>query len=121
MQRAIIHCWDDPDGSWWVIGWDPARGGYAATKLAEDLDGREVVLDVVGFDGPPITAVDSLAATMSRTLPPWLTLGLAVDAERLGAGATRPLRRCRVPGPYRDILAHQGSESRYRPRCRHRG
>src|SRR5918994_1351035 len=62
--------WDDPDGSWWIIAWDPDRGRYDATKFTHGDDGEERIVDDVGFGDRRITTVDELAAQMHRTLPP---------------------------------------------------
>jgi hypothetical protein len=62
--------WDDPDGSWWIIAWDPDRGRYEATKFTPGDDSEERIVDDVGFGERRITTVDGLAAQMHRTLPP---------------------------------------------------
>jgi hypothetical protein len=67
--KPAIHHWDDPDGSWWALEWDPARGGFHAAKLTLDDNGAQIIVDVVGSDGPPIRSVDQLATDMNRSLP----------------------------------------------------
>jgi hypothetical protein len=62
--------WEDPDGSWWIISWDPDRGRYDATKFTHDDAGEDRIVDDVGFGDRRITTVEELAAQMNRTLPP---------------------------------------------------
>lgn len=61
--------WDDPDGSWWRIAWDPTREAYDATKLTDGDDGQERIVDDVGFGATRITSAADLAAQMNRSLP----------------------------------------------------
>jgi hypothetical protein len=62
--------WEDPDGSWWILSWDPDLDGYNATKFTHDDLGEERIVDDVGFGDRRITTVEELAAQMNRTLPP---------------------------------------------------
>src|SRR5918994_1390432 len=78
--KAPIYHWDDPDGSWWSLEWDRTRGGFHAAKLTLDDNGNQIIVDVVGSDGPPLGSVAQLAAEMHRVLPDNLTRDLQVDA-----------------------------------------
>ena len=78
--KAPIYHWDDPDGSWWALEWDRTRGGFHAAKLTLDDNGNQIIVDVVGSDGPRITSVAQLAAEMHRVLPDNLTRDLQADA-----------------------------------------
>jgi DNA-binding Xre family transcriptional regulator len=62
--------WEDPDGSWWIISWDPDLGRYDATKFTHGDAREERIVDDVGFGDRHITTVEELAAQMNRTLPP---------------------------------------------------
>jgi hypothetical protein len=80
--------WDDPDGSWWIIAWDPDRGRYDATKFTYGDDGKERIVDDAGFGDRRITTVDELAAQMHRDLPPEV-----VDNLETAALANKPEER----------------------------
>jgi hypothetical protein len=80
--------WDDPDGSWWIIAWDPDRGRYDATKVTYGDDGKERIVDDAGFGDRRITTVDELAAQMHRDLPPEV-----VDNLETAALANKPEER----------------------------
>jgi hypothetical protein len=91
--------WDDPDGSWWLIGWEPDRGRYEATKFTHGDSGQERIVDDVGFGDRRITTIEELATQMHRTLPP----EVIADLEEAAAAP-----------PGTDLSSDRPMETRYR-------
>jgi hypothetical protein len=89
--------WDDPDGSWWIIAWDPERGGFDATKFTHGDAGEERIVDDVGFGATRITTVDELVLHMNRKLPPEVVTELEAAAGPAPVGLAPPSENTERP------------------------
>lgn len=71
---------EEPDGSWWDLGWDPALGTYFAQRVQPITDADVQVLADVGHQSGEITTVDQLAHVIGRDLPNRTQDALVADA-----------------------------------------
>ena len=93
----------EPDGSWWVVGWDPELSSFFAQHLARsDLDYEERVLEDLGRLAEEITTMRALSELIGRDLPgPVTTTGYEVIVTKEENddpnGFSRPVYDVHVP------------------------
>lgn len=87
---------NEPDGSWWEVGWDrPLATYYAQHRIDDEPLDVPRVAEWHGTDWEELAAVDELEAAVGRPLGPQVRAELAADAEAFPAHARPPfvLRR----------------------------
>jgi hypothetical protein len=72
---------DEPDGSWWELGWDRPLGTYYAQQLRIDATSdEEELMAWFGCDLQEIRTPDQLSERIGRRVPETIGEQLAADA-----------------------------------------
>lgn len=83
----------EPDGSWWVVGWDPSLGTYYAQHVVRRIDDREVVLEDYGQRAHELPTIERVREVVGHDLPDHVTTALTDDAASVPETGVLP----RVP------------------------
>jgi hypothetical protein len=71
---------EEPDGSWWELGWDRPLGTFYAQHYRLDPEGHEQIVTDLGNGLSEIPTADRLAPQIGRPVPNDIARELAADA-----------------------------------------